>query len=106
RVKGLLVIALPIGALIVSVITTFAVNRHVQAASSAVNHSLLVRETLQSSLTLLVDAETGVRGYLLTADANFMEPERKSREALPQVLRELHQLMQDDPQQLARVGEL
>jgi two-component sensor histidine kinase len=42
--------------------------------------------TLRRTRSLLVDAETGQRGFLLTADPRFLEPYRLARADLPAVL--------------------
>src|SRR5262249_35620261 len=55
---------------------------------------------------LLLDMETGTRGYLLTRDARFLEPYRTgSAQAAPAIDR-LLSLVIDDPAQTARVKRL
>lgn len=44
------------------------------------------KASLQQLLTLLVDAETGSRGYILTGDAKYLDPYRKAMESIPSVL--------------------
>ena len=43
-------------------------------SAGMVEHTLIVRETANTVLNSLVDAETGQRGYLLTGDPPFLEP--------------------------------
>lgn len=54
-------------------------------------------------LTLLVNAETGTRGYLLTRRDAFLEPYLAARKELPEPVATLRQLIQDNPSQLARL---
>ena len=67
---------------------TFAVQRQHQADGD-------IRQKLESVLTLrrtqalIVDAETGQRGFLLTSDPSFLEPYEQAQRALPGELRQL-----------------
>jgi PAS domain S-box-containing protein len=47
-------------------------------------------------LSLLKDAETGERGYLLTGDTSFLHPFNHARATIPLVLDSIQQLAQDD----------
>ncbi|HJR46048.1 MAG TPA: ATP-binding protein [Actinomycetota bacterium] len=42
-------------------------------------------------MSLLVDAETSVRGYLLTADESFLEPYENARARIPELLRRMEE---------------
>ena len=46
---------------------------------------------------LLTDAETGQRGYLLTLDESYLEPNEQATAALPAVLARLRDLTADNP---------
>lgn len=50
-------------------------------------------------LSLLKDAETGERGFLLTGDTSYLRPFNHARITIPLVLDSIHQLAQDDPLQ-------
>src|SRR5258707_14636097 len=74
--------------------STFAIDNAAQARlaqSTQRVQSLLQRQTLLSNLMqLLVDAENGQRGYLLTGEDSFLEPYREAmvqREATFEALR-------------------
>ncbi len=57
-------------------------------------------ETLKESnqlLTLLVDAETGVRGYGLTQNPQFLEPYQEAKRTIPNRINMLTQLTADSP---------
>jgi PAS domain S-box-containing protein len=64
-----------------------------------VAHSNLVMQRLEKALSLMTDAETGERGYLLTGRSQFLEPYHGSpAEALGQLDQAL-QLTKDNPSQ-------
>ncbi len=71
-----------------------------------VAHTHEVLESLEAIVSAVVDTETGQRGYLITADPNYLEPYRA---ALPQAqanIDRLGQLINDNPVQLERLSRL
>jgi CHASE3 domain sensor protein len=66
-----------------------------------VNHSLSVRSDLLSVLSLVRDAETAQRGYLLAGRSLYLAPYTAAVEELPQRLDHLDALISDNPQQPA-----
>ena len=58
------------------------------------------------TLSLVQDAETGQRGFLLTGEASYLTPYQSAVDALPAELEVLKGAMSDDPTRLARLGEL
>ncbi|HET8629757.1 MAG TPA: CHASE3 domain-containing protein [Thermomicrobiales bacterium] len=103
RAKGLAVVALPLVALLVAALAYTLVRQQEDDAAAQVARTLEVRGQIQVVTTLLVDAETGVRGYLLTGQDGFLAPYRQAQAALPGSLAHLAQLVQDDPAQGARL---
>ena len=55
---------------------------------------------------LLIDRETGLRGFLLTGNFSFLEPYHSAGETLPQALARLDASVADAPDQQARLAEL
>ena len=53
-----------------------------QEAASAVRHTLEVESQLNRIQTLITDAETGQRGYLLTRRQTYLEPHQIARDVL------------------------
>ncbi|MGH2701876.1 MAG: PAS domain-containing protein, partial [Actinomycetota bacterium] len=107
--KGIVVIALPLLALVVAAGTFLWVERQEDASQAGVTESLRIRSQIQQVAQLLVDAETGVRGYLLTRDASFLTPYREATEHLPRAIDKLGTLVADHRGQsdrLERVDEL
>src|SRR5258708_5546420 len=65
-----------------------------------------IREELVAANTLellAIDLETGIRGFVITHEARFLEPFTHARAAFPAQARTLEQMVGADPVQLARV---
>src|SRR3954454_453482 len=57
----------------------------------------------QSALRLMVDAETGIRGYMAADDESFTESYERALKQLPVTLRALQGLVAGDVEQAARL---
>jgi CHASE3 domain sensor protein len=71
-----------------------------------VNHTQKVIKATNNLLQLLIDGETGMRGYGATANKTFLDP---YNEAIPRITENLNQLtilVQDNPTQLKRIDSL
>jgi len=75
-------------------------------AARRVTHTLEVMEQLQSVLSLAKDAETGQRGFLLTGEQQYLEPNTTAKAQLPEVLKKARDLIADDPVQAQRLSSL
>lgn len=62
----------------------------------AVNQTYEARLQMQTVLSLMQDAETGQRGYVITGQRNFLEPYDKALQRLEQERRRLHALLVAD----------
>jgi len=77
-----------------------------QEYGKLVNHTTGILRKAEESISLIKDAETGVRGYLLTRDLRFTEPySRASLKVWPSI-RALDTLTLDNPQQRAPIRRL
>jgi PAS domain S-box-containing protein len=54
-------------------------------------------------LVVMLNAETGVRGYLVAKDADFLEPYKIAQKSLPIALSNLEQSIGNDPPRLAQL---
>ena len=104
--KGIVVIALPLLALIVAAGTFMWVDRQEDLSQAGVTKTLRVRSQIQQVAQLLVDAETGVRGYVLTRDASFLPPYREATENLPRALDRLRTRVADNGGQSDRLDRV
>src|SRR5262245_24475813 len=55
---------------------------------------------------LLVNMETGYRGYLLTQDETFLEPYKQSKARFPNALKEARAMGLDNENQIRRLDEI
>src|SRR5882757_5552466 len=82
--------------------------RSLQTRSNAeqrVTHTLEVLEQLESILSMVKDAETGQRGFLLTGEDAYLAPNTTAKAQLPEALKKARDLA-DDPVQRQRLAAL
>src|SRR5439155_24655994 len=77
-----------------------------RAAAGQVEHSLIVREEAEGVLSLLKDAETGQRGFVLTGAAPYLDPYEAARTALPPQTDRLRRLTADNVRQQESLEQL
>ncbi|HJT77345.1 MAG TPA: CHASE3 domain-containing protein, partial [Gemmataceae bacterium] len=65
-----------------------------------------LRRELDATLSLLTDAETGQRGYLLTGDPAYLGPYETARATVAEHLQRLEALTEADPEQQALLAAL
>ena len=76
------------------------------ATNRAVTHSIMVRTRLQDVFSLLQDAETGQRGYLLTGQEQYLAPYEAATASIGPRMAALTRTLKSEPDQLARAGRL
>src|SRR6201992_1077673 len=69
-------------------------------------HTADVLETLGKAKDAMLDAETGVRGYLITGDENFLQPYQRGGDAYPAAIQKLRDLATDNAALQSRLDEL
>jgi len=69
-------------------------------------HTADVLETLQTAMDAMLDQETGVRGYLITADEKFLEPYHRGGNAYTAAIQKIKNLTSYSPAQQSRLDEL
>ena len=74
------------------------------AARDSRSNEVLQRSNV--SERLVIDLETGLRGYLLTGQRRFLDPYFEARVGLAEQLPRLERMVNDDPVQLARAREI
>jgi methyl-accepting chemotaxis protein len=75
-------------------------------ASNQVTQSNLVRTGLSDLLSLLKDAETGQRGFVITGDEAFLDPYTSGTSEAPKALARLRQLLAADSPQRAALDQI
>ena len=71
-----------------------------------VAHTLRVRAELEAGFADLIEAETGVRGYVITCDTSYLAPYHSARTTLSSRLAGLRGLTADNPPQQRRLDSL
>jgi methyl-accepting chemotaxis protein len=74
--------------------------------SHGVAHSHTVLDHVAGLLSLLKDAETGQRGFVITGDDAFLEPYEKAIGSIASMDKDLRDLTADNPAQQRRLDEL
>jgi diguanylate cyclase (GGDEF)-like protein/PAS domain S-box-containing protein len=85
---------------------TYVAGKRYLAALAAVEHTQAVESAVSGTLSLLKDAETGQRGYVLTGDAPFLQPYYDSGTKIPPLLYRLERAMEGDATQAQRLSRL
>lgn len=104
--KGVVVVALPLVALVVSTLTYLWVEREEERLQEGVARTFDVRDEIQQVARLLLTAETGARGFVLTMDESFLGPYERAVDELPSGLERLSDLVEDNPDQNQRAARI
>jgi signal transduction histidine kinase len=78
----------------------------VRKSERLARHSQEVLTTANQLERLVVDLETGQRGFVITGQAQFLEPWRAATVALPEQASTLERLVADDPAQRSRAQRI
>jgi len=79
---------------------------HLRQASQSVDRALIVREATELLLSLLKDAETGQRGFLITGDRRYLEPYDAAQASMLEHLDGIRGLTAEIPRQQASLVTL
>src|ERR1041385_4270939 len=77
------VFAAALGLLVVIVLLAYASGDRANSSADWVKHTILVQREVANLLTLLLDAETGERGFIVTGDEQFLEPYERAIAVFP-----------------------
>lgn len=104
--KGMAVVILPTLALLVSFVGFLSVALTSRSALNGVQSSLQARSSLQSILALTIDAETGVRGYIISDNSSYLTPYDAARHNLSKTYASLSKELSGDTKSLNMVSKL
>src|SRR4051794_34754424 len=102
--KGALVVAIPVGALLLAMVVFYQFELQSREAEAAVERTFEVRSEMRRLLTQMVNAETGIRGYLLTRRESFLSPYKSATAELPGIQKNLRNAVQENSVQIKRLG--
>ncbi|WP_438345384.1 CHASE3 domain-containing protein [Methylorubrum populi] len=104
--KLVLVFALVIAAVSGSSFTSWRSLGTIEESNRWRDHSYEVLLQLDRLTGALVDQETGLRGYLISANPSFLEPYNSGAKTYSETLKRLRGLVSDNPQQVSRLDAL
>ncbi len=106
RVQGKILVILPLLAVTISAVLAFYGNhQRAQIEADIQRHFQTVRG-LNEVLTVMVNAETGMRGYLLTKRDEFLRPYATASQKLPSAMSDLRALAEAEPGDDPRLNKL
>jgi len=104
--QGKILTMLPIIAVIISASVAILGNYQRARIESAMQHHVQMSQGFNDILALMVNAETGMRGYLLTRDQDFLEPYAVAEHGLPMTIAEISALTESEPGGSPRLRKL
>ncbi|MBE9054126.1 CHASE3 domain-containing protein [Nostocales cyanobacterium LEGE 11386] len=100
------VIALPIGLMLLLTGATLWQITRLLSAMKWVDHTDQVIAQANYTQRLLVDMETGIRGYLLSGEPKFLEPYQQASPLINPALNHLANLVAENPRQTKNLAQL
>lgn len=97
RAQGGITVFIPIIALIISFGFALYGNRARVAISEDIERKFAAVRQYGDLLTLMIDAETGERGFLLTNRAEYLAPFKRAVEEIPKTIKQLKATIEAEP---------
>lgn len=97
RVQGRITVALPLVAVVISACLALSGNLTRVAIETDIQRKFEVTAALGNLSSSMVNAETGMRGFLLTGQPEFLEPFGQATRQLPSAFARLTALIADEP---------
>ncbi len=104
--KGMAVVSIPLVVLIMTLFLVAWYEKESRNAQDRVSQSLEIKAALNQVFSLLVESETGVRGYLLWNRASYLEPYNHARSHIEPAVDNLTKLVQSNAAQTSGAQEL
>lgn len=104
--KGLITTGLPFIAVLFSAAIAYYGNHQRQNLEADIQRKFKMVRAMSDVLNVMVNAETGMRGYLLTKRENFLEPYNQAKQNLPNELNEMRALAEAEPGEKPRLKKL
>ncbi|AFY55230.1 PAS domain S-box [Rivularia sp. PCC 7116] len=96
RHRGAIIIALPFSCLIVTLYASVSLRQNAIATYQQIDHTKTILLDSNRLLKILLDAETGTRGYIISRNQTFLEPYNTARQELPKIINRLEEKLSDD----------
>ena len=98
-IKGIVLNALPLTVLLASLALIFESEQQAALLERRVQNALQIQQDIQTLQTLLLEASTGVRDFLLTGNRQFLAGYESAKQSMPQLLDSLEHNLDDQSQQ-------
>ncbi|WP_422420277.1 response regulator [Pseudomonas sp. GZD-222] len=99
-------IGLPLGVGLLSAVVFVAMISYLLSAIQWLQHTDRVINNANETIKLSIDMETGMRGFLITGEERFLDPYEVAKPQVLSALRDLQQLVRDNPQQVDRLDRI
>jgi CHASE3 domain sensor protein len=106
RAQGGVTVFIPIVAMLISFGFAIYGNLNRAARQESIQRKFKAVRQYGDLLTLMVNAETGERGFLLTGRAEFLEPYRKAVAEIPKTVARLKETIEAEPGEKPRLERL
>ncbi|QDC44422.1 hybrid sensor histidine kinase/response regulator [Methylophilus medardicus] len=97
--KGIVLNALPLTVLLASLALIFESEQQAALLERRVQNALQIQQDIQTLQTLLLEASTGVRDFLLTGNRQFLSGYESAKQSMPNLLNSLEHNLDDQSQQ-------
>lgn len=97
--KGIVLNALPLTVLLASLALIFESEQQAALLESRVQNALQIQQDIQTLQSLMLEASTGVRDFLLTGNRQFLTGYESAKQTMPGLLRSLEHNLDDRAQQ-------
>lgn len=99
-------VSLPLGMGVLSAVFFVSLITYLLSVIQWLEHTDRVINNANEALTLTVDLETGMRGFLLSGDEHFLDPYETAKPRIIAALKTLQELTADNPPQVDRLRRL
>lgn len=106
RAQGGITVFIPIVAVLVSFCFAIYGNLSRTARQEDIQRKFKAVRQYGDLLTLMIDAETGERGFILTRRGEYLEPYRKAVEDIPPTIEQLRETVEEEPGEKPRSERL
>src|SRR5690348_16460342 len=106
RVQGRITVGLPLVAVVISACLALVGGNQRAAIETDIQRKFEMSAALSELTTLMVNAETGMRGYLLTDQDEYLRPFEEATDELPGTMTRLTELAEAEPGERPRVTKL
>ena len=106
RIQGIILVGLPLLAIVISSVLALVGNHQRARIEADVHRHFQTVSVMSDVLTLMVNAETGMRGYLLTQREEFLHPYAIAAQSLPTAMPRLRALAEAEQESSPRIEKL